>query len=194
MMFGEYIPFYEYFPQFKRIFPEASNFARGTTVTTFPFRNIRLAPMICYEDIIPSFGRKLMELKPHLMINMTNDAWFGKTSEPYEHLALAIYRSVEHRVELIRAVNTGVSVIIDATGRVVKKTESYDPVITPGVPPSSLLGEVALLEGGHTVYYYLGDWLGYLCLALLLGFIVISWRRSSVKTESPRRRKKQKRR
>src|SRR5205814_5021079 len=99
---------------------EMSNFARGSSVTTFPFGPWRLAPMICYEDIIPSFGRRLVaqEPPPNLLVNITNDAWFGATSEPYEHMALAVYRAVEHRLDLVRAVNTGVSAVIDATGRV----------------------------------------------------------------------------
>ena len=56
--------------------------------------------MICYEDIIPSFARRLVAERPNLLVNITNDAWFGATSEPYEHLALAVYRAVEHRLDL----------------------------------------------------------------------------------------------
>jgi len=78
--------------------PRGLQFFAGRDVTTFPFRNYRLAPMICYEDIIPSFGRRLAKLKPNLLVNITNDAWFGQTSEPYEHLALAVFRSVELRL------------------------------------------------------------------------------------------------
>jgi apolipoprotein N-acyltransferase len=64
------------------------------------------------------------------MVNITNDAWFGATSEPYEHLALAVYRAVEHRVELVRAVNTGVSAFIDAAGRVYQKGSVGGPAAT----------------------------------------------------------------
>lgn len=168
LLFGEYIPFYEHIPWFKKVFPEASHFARGTEVTTFPFREWKLGPMICYEDIIPSFGRRLGALAPNLLVNVTNDAWFGKTSEPREHLALSVFRAVELRVDLIRAVNTGVSAFIDATGRVGRHTTSYDPVVQPDAPPLGLLGEVAMLPGGETVYVAVGDWLGYLCLGAVL--------------------------
>lgn len=188
LIFGEYIPFYEHIPSFKRWFPAASHFARGTTVTTFPFRPVRSAarrpdgqpwrigPLICYEDIIPAFTRRLARLEPNLLINITNDAWFGATSEPYEHLALSVFRSVELRRALVRAVNTGVSAFIDSSGRVYNKSRSYDPVITPGVPPVSLLDEVALLEGGQTVYAAVGDLFGYLDLAGVLVLIVAGWR------------------
>ena len=65
----------------------------------------------------------------------------------------------------------GVSAFIDANGRVTKQTQSYDPVVTPGVPPVSLLGEAAMLPGGETVYSALGDWLGYLCLGGVLALL-----------------------
>jgi apolipoprotein N-acyltransferase len=176
LMFGEYIPFYEHIPSFKKWFPAASNFARGHTVTTFPFRDWRIGPLICYEDIIPAFTRRLAELRPNLLINITNDAWFGATSEPYEHLALAVYRSVELRRGLIRAVNTGVSAFIDSTGKVYSKTRSFDPVITPGVPPMTLLEPVAMLDSGPTVYAAVGDLFGYLCLGGVLTLIALAWR------------------
>lgn len=185
LIFGEYIPFYEHFPSFKKYFPAASHFARGTEVTTFPFRDWRIGPMICYEDIIPAFGRRLARLKPNLLVNITNDAWFGQTSEPYEHMALAVYRAVELRVGLVRAVNTGVSAFIDATGRVTKQTKSYDPVLTPGVPPVSLLGEVAMLEGTTTLYLLLGDWLGWVCL--LASAFLLLWPLSRRKSRGKRR-------
>jgi apolipoprotein N-acyltransferase len=177
LVFGEYIPFYEHIPSFKKWFPAASNFSRGTEVTTFPFRTFRLAPLICYEDIIPDFGRRVAPLRPNLLVNVTNDAWFGRTSEPYEHLALAVFRSVELRLGMVRAVNTGVSAFVDATGKVYAKTKSYDPVATPGVPPASLLEEVAMMPEGRTVYAAVGDLFGTLNLAGTVALLVVAGRR-----------------
>jgi hypothetical protein len=122
--------------------------------------------MICYEDIFPSFGRRLTKKHPNLLINITNDAWFGRTSEPYEHLALAVYRAVESRVDLVRAVNTGVSAFVDSTGRVNKKLDSVDPDETPSAPPAMLLDTVALTEP-FTLYASLGEWFGALCLLIV---------------------------
>lgn len=179
LVFGEYIPFYEALPDFKKWFPSASNFARGTTVTTFPFRDYKIGPLICYEDILPAFTRRLAELRPNLLINITNDAWFGATSEPYEHLGLAVYRSVELRLDLVRAVNTGVSAFVDATGRVRSQTRSYDPVVQRGVKPVTLLDEAAMLRGEPTVYARVGDLFGYLALAVTLWLgLVMPWRRA----------------
>ena len=177
LIFGEYVPFYaELESTISKYVPEASNFARGKDPTVFPFEQYRLGPMICYEDIIPQFGRRLAKLKPHLFVNVTNDAWFGATSEPYEHMALAVYRTVEHRVEMVRAVNTGVSAFIDATGRVTKQSRSVDPQLTPDAPPVALLGEVAMLQPG-TVYGAVGDLFGEVCFAAALYLVLVLRRR-----------------
>jgi apolipoprotein N-acyltransferase len=174
MVFGEYIPFYDQLKFIKKWIPEMSNWARGTDVAVFPLDTprgiVRIGPMICYEDIFPSFGRRLLKRDPNLLVNITNDAWFGRTSEPYEHLALAVYRSVESRLDLVRAVNTGVSAFVDATGRVYATSPSVDPDETPDVKPATLLEEVAVLAPFHA-YARMGEWFGGLCLlaAIVLG-------------------------
>jgi apolipoprotein N-acyltransferase len=180
MVFGEYIPFYEQLGStIKRFIPETSNFARGTDVAVFPLAlpsgTAKIGPMICYEDIFPSFGRRLTLKDPNLFVNITNDAWFGRTSEPYEHMALSIYRAVEARVDLVRAVNTGVSAFIDSTGRLYNQSPSVDPDETPDVKPVALLDEAAIQQP-FKLYATLGEWFGALCLALLslLAFVARS--------------------
>ncbi len=172
MVFGEYIPFYEQMKWAKKFIPDMSNWARGTDVTTFtaevPAGQAVIAPDICYEDLFPSFFRRIAKLSPapNLLVNITNDAWFGRTSEPWEHMALSVYRSVELRLDLIRSVNTGVSVLIDATGKVVAHTQAYDPDEGP-TPPNTLLVDAALLKV-QTLYATLGEWFGGLCFLLVL--------------------------
>ena len=172
MMFGEYIPFYDRIPWFTKVFPEASNFSRGSEPASFPLRtaagDFKLGPLICYEDILPGFARRVAKLGPNAFVNITNDAWFGRTAEPYQHLALAVFRTVEHRIEMVRAVNTGVSAHIDAGGRVRAQTESVDPDDIPPAPPRTLLVDLAMLPGGG-LYRHVGDLFGLLCLALLIG-------------------------
>ncbi|MCP4443753.1 MAG: apolipoprotein N-acyltransferase [Myxococcales bacterium] len=174
LMFGEYIPLLETFPALEDILPRnASHFSRGKEIVTFPLEHdgesYRLGPMICYEDILTDFGRKLAANKPHLLVNITNDSWFGDTSEPWEHLALSVYRAVEMRTDLVRAVNTGVSAFVDANGRVYAKTYAVDPKITPK-PVDGLLAEVKLMEGGHTFFARFGDIFAYLCILATLFF------------------------
>jgi apolipoprotein N-acyltransferase len=174
MLFGEYIPFYDQIPWFTKIFPEASNFSRGHDPASFPLHvaagDFKLGPLICYEDILPSFARRVAKLGPNALVNITNDAWFGRTAEPYQHLALAVFRSVEHRLEMVRAVNTGVSVHIDAAGRVDAETTSVDPADGP-TPPATLLVDLAMLPGGG-IYRVVGDLFGILCLAALIGLLL----------------------
>jgi apolipoprotein N-acyltransferase len=171
MMFGEYIPFYDRIPWFTKIFPEASNFSRGSKPASFPLHapagDFRLGPLICYEDILPGFARRVSALAPNAFINITNDAWFGRTAEPYQHLALAVFRTVENRLEMVRAVNTGVSAHIDAAGRVLAETESVDPDDVPPAPPKTLLVDLAMLPGGG-LYRHVGDLFGWFCLAALV--------------------------
>jgi len=185
MIFGEYIPFYESIPWFTNLFPEASNVNRGEDPAVFPFEHagqtFKLGPLICYEDILPSFARRVAALHPNLFVNITNDAWFGKTAEPYQHMALAVFRSVEHRLEMVRAVNTGVSAHIDAAGRVVRASETVDPLADPQPKPVTLMAEAALLDGGG-LYRYVGDLFGFLCLAAL---VVLLWRARPAAPEAP---------
>jgi apolipoprotein N-acyltransferase len=173
MLFGEYIPFYEAIPWFTKLFPEASNFSRGSEPASFRLqaggRDYRLGPLICYEDILPGFARRVAKLQPNAFINITNDAWFGKTAEPTQHLALAVFRSVEHRIEMIRAVNTG---------RVRDQTESVDPDELPPPNPKTLLVDLAMLPGGG-LYRHVGDLFGLLCLGALVVVLIRARRRRS---------------
>jgi apolipoprotein N-acyltransferase len=177
MLFGEYIPFYDAIPWFTKLFPEASNFSRGSDPASFPLqvdgRDYRLGPLICYEDILPGFARRVARLQPNAFINITNDAWFGRTAEPHQHLALAVFRSIEHRIEMVRAVNTGVSAHIDAAGRVREQTESVDPAELPTPTPKTLLVDLAMLPGGG-LYRHVGDLFGFACLGALIAILIRS--------------------
>src|SRR5262249_31252507 len=132
VLFSEELPFVGMFPGLRKVFPRAAGqLSRGTEIVAFPFPlgkdEVRVVPLVCFEDILPAFGRRAAALRPHLLVNVTNDTWFGDTSEPWEHLALAVFRSVELRTWMVRAVNSGVSAFVDAGGRVVKHGGVFDP-------------------------------------------------------------------
>ena len=155
MIFGEYIPFYEQHPLVHRTSsPRRRTSAAASDPAVVPARryaghDFKLGPLICYEDILPVVRAPAWRrCGPNLFVNITNDAWFGRTAEPYQHLALAVFRSVEHRLEMVRAVNTGVSAHIDAAGRVLQATATVDPLAEPPPTPATLLADAALLEGG----------------------------------------------
>ena len=122
----------------------------------------RLGTIICYEDILPALLRRVGTLHPQLLVNLTNDTWFGAHAEPWQHLALAVFGSVEQRTVMVRAVNSGVSAFIDANGRVVQKTNPIDPHFDPR-PAESSLATMPLLEAGDTVFARVGDLFAWLC-------------------------------
>jgi apolipoprotein N-acyltransferase len=114
---------------------------------------------MCYEDIFPGHIRSLMRggrdhRIPEVMFNLTNDSWYGKTVEPMEHLALASFRSIEHRRSLVRATNTGVSAFVDPVGRLVKSS---------GLWTKETLFDRVPMMGGRTIYAVLGEWIGWAC-------------------------------
>ena len=173
VVFGEYVPGVEIFPSLQQLVPDSvGGLTPGRDVSVIPFkaadgRQWRLGPTICLEDVIPDAVRKLARLRPHLLVNITDDSWFGDTSEPWQHLALSVYRTVELRTEMVRAVNPGVSAYVDATGRIYAKTYSLDPAKNPR-GSDSILAEVALIEGGDTVYASVGDLFGYVSVAITM--------------------------
>lgn len=167
LVFGEYIPGGETFPQFYEWLPEASHFTAGQTVESFEFRDHRIGVMICYEDILPRFTRRLSGKGSEFMVNVTNDAWFGKTAEPYLHLDLALARTIENRQWLARATNTGVSAFVDAAGRLRGQTslegEEY------------LIDDVPMLQMA-TVYQAVGDAFGWGCVLFSIAALALRGR------------------
>jgi apolipoprotein N-acyltransferase len=162
--FGEYVPFSGQLAFLDRLIPNLRHLSRGTEATMLPVETragtVRVGPMICYEDIFASFGRRLAAGSPNLLVNFTNDAWFGDTSEPWQHLNASVFRAVELRLDLVRAVNNGVSAVIDSTGRVRAATRVVDPGEGATADPDSLLERVAIQQA-QTRYASLGEWFGY---------------------------------
>jgi len=168
LAFGEFIPFGRTFPWVYDLIPEASAFTAGTEVEVFRHGKLRAGVMICYEGILPRWTRRLVGKDPNVLINITNDAWFGKRGEPWLHLALTTFRAIENRLALVRSTNTGVSAFVDPAGRLSAHT-SVDHV-------EVLAHDVPLMEGG-TVYRTVGDVLGWGALLWLGALGLVGWRR-----------------
>lgn len=118
--FGEFVPLRGFIPMEKKITHGIQDFARGTGVSVvesplFP----SFLPLICYEAIFPSLAEHLSK-QPQWILNITNDAWFGESSGPYQHLQMSRMRAVEQGVPLVRVANTGISAMFDAYGRELK--------------------------------------------------------------------------
>jgi apolipoprotein N-acyltransferase len=154
LTFGEYLPFGDTFPVLHRWSPNSGHFTPGTSLDPL-LVDIRgekhpVTVLICYEDVLPGFTNDAVRhADPELLINLTNDAWFLDTAEPWEHFALTQMRSVEHRRYLVRGTNSGVSGVVDAVGRVVAQSGTFRQ--------EALLAPIRWMRA-HTPYETLGDW------------------------------------
>jgi apolipoprotein N-acyltransferase len=165
LMFGEYLPFGDEIPELYDISRHSGRFSPGDHVRPLEWGDYRITALVCYEDIIPRFTRRAVrEGDPHLLVNMTNDAWFGDTSEPWQHLALAKMRAIEHHRWLVRATNSGVSAIVDPVGRVTEEIGVFER--------GTIHGDVRMMQG-WTLYQTLGDWPGWISLGVVvvIGFV-----------------------
>jgi apolipoprotein N-acyltransferase len=157
---AEYVPLAGLLPGLERWFPHVGEFQASAEVPTLALGPWRIAVPICYEVIRPEFVRRMMRASsPHLLVTLANDAWFGDSEEPWLHLGLARLRAVEQRRYLVRATNSGLSAVVDPAGRLVARSGLFTR--------ESLRATVRPLEG-RTPYARLGDWPGWLALALVL--------------------------
>jgi apolipoprotein N-acyltransferase len=171
LAFGEYIPGIEAFPWLRQFLPVgAGQFTAGPGPGVLTWRAADgpawvLGPVICYEDILQGYLRGVGRFHPNLLVNLTSDSWFGAGSEPWEHLALAVFGSVELRVSMVRAVNSGVSGLIDPNGRLLQQTYADDPYRHPR-SEDGIVVSAPRMAGGDTVYVAVGNLFAYLCVAL----------------------------
>lgn len=155
--FGEYVPLSGIIGFVRRWAEFISEFQAGRVPKVFTEADPPFGVVICYEGIFPELFRKFVAGGARYMVNITNDAWFGTTSGPWQHLAMLPFRAVEHRVGIARAANTGVSAIVDADGRIVK---------TLGLFERGVLRGAVSLRVGRTFYTRFGDLFAYVCLAV----------------------------
>ena len=150
-----------YLPFLGRISPAIGNFTpgEGPRLLALP-GGVSIGPLICYEDIMPQPARLAARQGARVLVNLTNDMWFGPTRAPYQHRNAAAFRAVENRRSLVRVTNTGVTSIIDALGR----EQAALPIYQRG----TLVDDVAALRM-PTVYQRFGDWFAWLCCVAAVG-------------------------
>jgi apolipoprotein N-acyltransferase len=164
MPFGEFIPFEWLAPWVRELSPATASFKPGVGTQVFTVAGkYSFAPLICYEDLISGMARQATRGGAQFLVNILNDAWYGNTAAPYEHQALALWRTVENRRYLLRGSNSGVTSIIDAAGRIVAEGGLFTAEV--------VTGEVALLEM-DTFYSRRGDVFVWLVAALTAVLLV----------------------
>jgi apolipoprotein N-acyltransferase len=161
--FGEYVPLRGLFTLGDRVgarlVQQVSDFTPGDEYALGEVPGGRLAALICYEAIFPDLAREFSARGAGLLVSITNDGWYGRTSAPDQHFAMAAFRAVENGVYLVRAANTGISAVVDPSGRVLARTQLFER--------TALVHDVTLAapaSGGRTFYARHGDVFAWGCL------------------------------
>ncbi|UCH12039.1 MAG: apolipoprotein N-acyltransferase [Candidatus Omnitrophota bacterium] len=170
--FGEFIPFEKQFPFLRKLFPITGNFISGKEYTVFglrttnyELRTTNFSVLICFEDIFSGLVRDFVKRGADFMVNITNDAWFGKTCAAYQHAACSVLRAVENRRPFIRSANTGLSCFIDKTGKIYKKvSENNNDLFIQGIKTAY----IKIGKDRHLTFYTkYGDVSVLLCVFIL---------------------------
>jgi apolipoprotein N-acyltransferase len=140
--FGEYVPGAESFPPIAALFSQIESQGAGPGPAVMNVAGTRLAPAICYEILFPDHARAGARLGAHVILNLTNDSWFGPFSEPYLHLALSRFRSIETRLPQIRATNTGVTALILPDGSLRNVTRIFERTVVEMEVPLPVAEEI----------------------------------------------------
>jgi apolipoprotein N-acyltransferase len=170
--FGEYIPFRGVASFVSPLVESLGEFAPGDSMVMLPLMSKSgthlISTAICYEVVYPGLVRQAVEGGSELLTTITNDAWYGQSSAPYQHFAMASMRAIEQGRYLARAANTGISGVVDPYGRVVRQSAIFEQV--------GLVEEVRLLTG-RTVYGVIGDAVAYVSIALIGVALITTGRR-----------------
>ena len=126
----------------------------------------RIGPLICYDGIFPNLARAAVDNGADLLINLTNDAWYGVTSAPYQHLIQYVFRAVETRRSLVRATNTGISGFIEPSGRIVDPTGLFETAVR--------IRSVPCLTN-RSLYVRMGDAFALVCLMVISALVLVPW-------------------
>jgi apolipoprotein N-acyltransferase len=166
--FGEYVPLKQVFFFAAPLVEAVSDFSPGESAVLLPVKGHLVSTAICYEIVYPALVRQFTRAGSELLSTITNDAWFGDTSAPYQHFAQAAMRAIENGRYLVRSANTGISGIVDPYGRIVARTEIYKPAV--------VVGEARFLRD-RTVYVRIGDVLADCAAVLTAGALLITRRK-----------------
>jgi len=166
--YGEYVPFRKLMPFVEGFTAGIGDFGIGSGYYPLSMDDKKIGVLICYEGILPFAARMYKNRSAGLLVNITNDAWFGSTSAPFQHFSMAIFRAVETRLYLVRAANTGISGIVDPCGRVIAETNIFQQ--------EAIKGYVKFVNI-PTFYARYGDIIVAVCFILIISFFLMSLKR-----------------
>lgn len=155
--FGEYVPLKSLLFFVGPLVEGVADFSPGTEMVTLPIDGATISTAICYEIVYPGLVRQAVTGGSQLLTTITNDAWYGYSSAPYQHFLQASMRAIEEGRYLARAANTGISGIVDPYGHVITQSRLFETTV--------VTGEIRLLSD-LTIYGRIGDLFAYICVAL----------------------------
>lgn len=168
--FGEFVPFRKILFFVKKMVAMIGDFGRGKVATVFDVAGHKAGVSICYEMIFPDLMRQAVKNGANFLVNITNDAWFGKSAASYQHMSMGALRAVENRVPIVRAANTGISGTITSKGELKDETELF--------VEAAQITKISPRQGGLTFYSIYGDVFSWMCL-LATGLLAIMAKRNS---------------
>lgn len=179
MPFGEYLPFKNLIPWLGDIHP-IGEITPGSAVSVMPIMvrkgdgsasdTANVSALICYEDVVTDLAREATLKGAELLVNLTNDGWFGDTVAPKQHHMIAAFRAIENRRYLLRSTNTGLTAMVDPLGRTTSSIKPYSD--------GSLSAEVALLKKFSPFTLYIGVWPWRALLLLWCLWFLVNYKRS----------------
>jgi apolipoprotein N-acyltransferase len=169
VVFGEYLPFARWLPVLRKIIPIPGDFTPGDKLVPFDLAGlrVRLSTLICFEDVIPGLARQAAGDDIDLLLNLTNDGWFGESAAQWQQAASAVFRAVENGVPLVRCTNNGLTCWIDSRGtiREILGGEGKE-VYAPGFMTAKIPLPSAGQKRATTFYHRHGDWFGWACVVV----------------------------
>ena len=161
--FGEYLPKEDVIPWEAIRIPNIGSYLPGKEFTVFQTGDFQFAVTICWETAFPYIAREFVKNGAQFLVNITNEAWFGQTTAPYQFVAMNAFRAVENRVPMVRCTNTGISCFIDPFGRIIDRIMEADgrDIFIRGV-----LARTITTTNTKTIYTRFGDWFAWLCLVV----------------------------
>lgn len=163
---GEYIPLGKYLTFINKLVVGIGDFSPGERAVVLDAGGTKLGVQVCYEVIFPELARRYVNAGARVLVAITNDAWFGRSSAPYQHLAISTFRAIETRTPLIRAANTGVTAIVDQNGHIRTMTALFVEAYRTGeVQPGS----------GRSLYLMIGDAPAWISVILTVGIALFIW-------------------
>jgi apolipoprotein N-acyltransferase len=182
VIFGEYVPLKEWMPFLKYFTPIEGGFTPGTHAIPFVMKglDLKVQILICFEDVFPHLVRKDTDADTDLLVNLTNDGWFGEGAAQWQQAASALFRAIENRVPLLRSSNNGLTCWIDAYGRFAQIfRDDRGTVYGPGVMKAEIPVRAPGQRRELTFYTRHGDWFGWSCLTIAMGWAgirIVRWR------------------